>query len=248
MSNELDRWVDTINNFNDIVIIAIGMSRNLDIYSVFGYYDRGYNKHDTHATFYMDALDVLIKNNFENIEPNSYYIYAYTPIQTTYDDPLQQIFVKNIIHKIQFEIQHNSDFKKTATNICNVLYEIIYYRFNIHITMHHTDGDIPLNTIDQIIDYCESKIPQYPDKIKDHLSILRSINKFLYIDNKYIKYNLAKMAELSNYNLRDLPINAIIYGEYGAIPLEKIPLEEIPEYYARLTYSYSGKHTKPARI
>ena len=254
MSGELESWVDTIHRFEDIVMIAIGMSQNNEIWYVFYKYNRVYNKRVPHTTFYTNALDVLSKNNFENFYPHTYDIYAYKPIQTTYDDPLQQIFVKNIILKIQFEIQfeiqNNRDFKTTAKNICVLLSNAIKLRFSINIPIHPTDAElnIRLDTIDQIIDYCESKIPKYPAEIKDYLLILSSINAYISITDKITLANLAKMVELSDYNLRDLPIMAIICGLSGATPLEAIPLEQIPEYYERLTYSYSGKHTKPARI
>ena len=249
MSGELESWVNTINRFDDIIIIAIGMSQNNEIWYVFHKYSRVYDKRVQHTTFYTNALDVLSKNNFENIEPHTYDIYAYKPIQTTYDDPLQQIFVKYIIQNIQYEFQTNRKFINMATNICELLSNEINYLFNISIPIHPTDAElnITLNNIDQITEYCESKIPQYPDKIKDYLVIYQSIGICIYIEHKSTIINLAKMAELSHYNLRDLPILSIINGEGGATKLAEIPLDQIPEYYARLTKSYSGLRTKAAR-
>ena len=245
MSSELDHWVDTIGQFDEIVILSIVMSQNSDIweelykYDMFNMFDIN---HDIYNTFYTNTLDILIKNNFENIDPYSDDIQPYKPIRTKYDDPHQQVFYKYIM--LRFHTQHLY-VGMTSNNICELLSRIILNIFNINIIIMYEK--IMFNNIDQIIDYFESKIPQYPAEIKYYLSILASIKGFIPMPDKIILANLAKMAELSNYNLRNLPIDPIIYGFSGATPLGKIPLEQIPEYYARLTHNYSGQHTKAAR-
>ena len=239
MSAELENWVDTIDQLDDIVIILIGMVQNREIYHTFSAYTRIRYGFPDLIDLYQNILDALFDNNFENIDPDSYEIKPYIPIQIKYTDPLQQVFYKYIIRSID---------STDPTELCDQISRTIYYRFNIIIQIQPTDNEknIIIKNISQMRDYCESKIPQYPAEIKDHLSVLTSINGFITWHNKFA--NLAKMAELSEYNLRNLPIIAIMGGLRGATPIDKIPLEEIPEYYARLTYSYSGKHTKPARI
>jgi hypothetical protein len=173
------------------------------------------------------------------------------PIKTKYDDPHQQVFYKYIMLRIH-AIQTNLGFEMTTKMACATLSCIIDDMFYVKIPIHLLDenieiNNIELNNIDQIIEYLESKIPQYPDEIKDHLLILTSSDGFIQPEDKHEMANLAKMAELSKYNLRNLPIEAIINGFYGAIPIKKIPLEQIPEYYARITHNYSGTNTKAAR-
>ena len=240
MAEELDQWVKTITRLDDIVIIAIGMVKNTDIYHIFEIYKRIQEKHGETKLFYGNALHRLIKNNFENINPYSYYVCSIS--QKTYDDPLQQVFVEFINNSV------NSKFSTgpwTKKYICDLVATIIYHTFDITIPIHPTETEIIDDTefyhIPQIIEYCESKIPQYPAEIKPHLSILQVIDVYCF-DEIFDK--LAKMAELSNYNLRNLPITAIINGDCGAIPIDEIP--NIPEYYARLTQSYSGLRTKAA--
>ena len=235
MSDELEKWVDTIDRFEDRVIIAIGMSQKNQLCEIFSIYCRNYKNDVTITQFYRRALDILKKNNFENIDPDSYKIKPYTPIRTKYDDPLQQVFYKYIILDINYE----KKMKLSIQAICMLLSQNIKYRFDIDIPIYPSDKNNDL--IIEYVDYVESKIPQYPDKIKGHLSILASIDWFIEDESE----NLVKMAELSKYNLRNLPIEPIINGYYGATPLDDIPLEDIPEYYARLTYSYNN--TKAAR-
>ena len=250
MSAELESWINTINMFNDIVKIAIGMSQNKDICESFSIYGRISEDDSMMINYYRDILDLLIKNNFENIDPypDSMQLKPYKTIQIKYDDPHQQVFYKYIMFRLIKKNQY-IHITRTRSEICFQLLEIIYNIFYIIISIRPTyaEWDLQLNNIDQIIEYAESKIPQYPSKIKDHLSILTSIDGFHYFPRGYNLSNLSKMAELSNYNLRDLPIEPIIYGEYGATPLEDIPLEKIPEYYARLTHNYSGQRTKAAK-
>ena len=247
MSAELDIWVNTINQFDDIVRFAIGMSKNCDIWHIFREYIRVYNKQAKHTTFYTNALDVLSKNNFENIELYLYKIIPYKPIQMMYDDIHQQTFFKFIISYLRHELRGYS-FKCSTYRICEFLSRHISGYFGIDVQINHTDRNIMLNTFDQIIEYCKSKIPQYPAEIKDHLSILVSVEDApIILENKLGMLKLAKMAELSHYNLRDLPIFPITLGHCGATPLDEIPLEQIPEYYARLTHNYSGKRTKAAK-
>ena len=247
MSAELESWIDTINRLEDIGIIAIGLSHKIEINEAFVYYDR--NKSTNNTKWYKSVLDILIKNNFENIDLDSYEMKPIEPIKTKYDDPHQQVFYKYIMLRIH-ALQTNLSFKTTTKMACATLSCIIDNMFHVKIPIHLLDenikiNNIELNNIDQIIEYLESKIPQYPDEIKDHLSILTSSDLFIQPEYKHAMANLAKMAELSKYNLRNLPIEAIINGFYGATPLMDIPLEQIPEYYARLTQSYNN--TKPAR-
>ena len=256
MSSDLDRWIHTIDQIEDIVLLSIGMSKNCDMYDTYTTYGRSRDDDGVYTpySFITDALDVLIKNNFENIDPYSYEIQPFKPIKQKYDDPLQQVFYKNIMIRLRDDIRPYWLFTKTPKTICELLTQIIREGFNVTIPLRPTFAEVVQNTqfenIDQIIEYCESKIPQYPSEITDRLLILLSINGHIPVDDNETPRleNLAKMAELSKYNLRDLPIKAIIYGLSAATPLEEIPLEQIPEYYARLTYSYSGKHTKAARI
>ena len=252
MSAKLESWIRTINRIEDIVIIAIGMSRNHDICYTLNIYDRNYNNEYSITKFYKDSLDILIKNNFENIDPDllsfGYGIRPIKPVQNKYDDPLQQVFYKYIMRRFR-QIQPDLTVNMTPGEICELLSEIIHFRFRINISLNIPiiDKNIRFNNIDQIVDYFESKIPQYPTKLKDHLAILLSIGRLGYTSNDSLIANLAKMAELSKYNLRNLPIDLIINGYSGATPLDEIPLEDIPEYYARLTHNYSGTHTKAAR-
>ena len=252
MSKELKSWVDTIDSDEDLITIAIGMSKNTDIFDTFTTYTRRRDEDGVYKreTFYTDALEILIKNNFENIDPYSYNIQPYLPIKQKYDDPLQQIFYKFIMIVFRVVIQEYWMFTKTPKSICELLSETIYGRFNVEMYFRPTYAEIgkKFENIDQIIEYAESKIPQYPSRIKPQLLILQSINGsgYDYDNNKQLLANLAKMAELSKYNLRELPITAIVYGYCCPKPLHEIPLEQIPEYYARLTQSYSGFHTKTA--
>ena len=248
MSDELERWVDTIDRFEDLVIIAIGMTQKCDIWGAFIKY--GYPPKKT-TKFYRDILDILRANNFENIDWSPHGFKPYKPIKTKYDDPHQQVFYKHIMIQLSM-MQSWFSIKMTTNAVCTELSELIYAMFDVEIPVRLLDENIELNNIeihniDQIIEYLESKIPQYPDEIKDHLSILASIDIYINPENKHTMTKLAKMAELSKYNLRHLPIYSIIHGFGGATPLEDIPLEQIPEYYARLTQSYSGTHTKAAR-
>ena len=235
MSAELERWVNTITRFEDIVILAIGMSKNRDIWWAFQSYS------NVLSPFLTDAVDILIKNNFENIHPEIYTILPIKPIQTKYDDPRQHAFCEYIMRKLNYFI------KSHDPKSLNLIYEEFSYIirwFGITIPDEHTN--LQLENIDQILEYFVSKIPQYPVDIKDYLSILMS-GYITTVHNKCILTNLTKMAELSNYNLRNLPIDPIIAGYGGSTPLDEIPLEQIPEYYARLTHNYSGTHTKAAR-
>ena len=244
MSSELENWVNTINRFEDIVILAIGMSQKLDICEISIQYDWNLYEDKDIKKFYKDSLDLLMKYNFADIDPDSDYIKPKAHIKHKYDDPWQQVFYEYIMIELN-NAQHYFPIRMSLNDICDSLSEIIRAIFNINIKFNPSDGNMILNNIEQIIEYFESKIPQYPDKIKDHLSILISMNRPKY--DTYTITKLAKMAELSKYNLRDLPIRPIIYGEYGATPLVQIPLEQIPEYYARLTQSYSGLHTNASK-
>ena len=248
MSAELDSWIHTIDH--NIDAIAFGISQKNDIWYIFNIYGQNYYNYTKIPKFCIDTLDLIIKNDFENIDmdPDSAEIYRIIPIRNKYDDPLQQVFYKYIMIQL---MRYKLNFVKMTSNDVYVILSKIIYRFDRHININiniPVDEEIPLDNIDQIIEYAESKIPQYPAEIKDYLSIAASINRFIWYRNKSTIVNLAKMAELSNYNLRDLPIDTIISGLCGARPLHEIPLEDIPAYYARLTYNYSGKHTKPARI
>ena len=245
MSAELDSWINTIKRFEDIVVISIGMARNFDIWHTFDVYSRNFYNGDACTNWYRYALQILIENNFENINPDpkseSYEILTIETIKNKYDDPVQQVFYKYIMIRL---IRGKKDLtvKMSTNDICNLLSRIIMYRFNINIPIHSKDENIQFNNIDQIIEYAESKIPQYPTEIKDYLSILASANMY---GCQIALANLAKMVELSKYNLRNLPIIPIIYGYYGATPLIDIPLEQIPEYYVRLTHNYNN--TKAAK-
>ena len=241
MVSNLESWVDTIDQFEEMMTISIGMSKNTDIYSTFMTYFR-YRKSKP-MTFYIDTLDILIKNNFENIDPYSYIIQPYIQSKQIYNDPLQQLFYKLIMHQINLDNKTNN-LLNSSTFLCAYISRQIYNKFNITMPIY-TEMDIGFEKKSQIIDYCESKIPQYPTSITNYLLILQSINGYIPGDEPEIP-KLAKMAELSHYNLRNLPILAIIFGNCGATSLYKIPLEDIPEYYARLTYSYLGRHTKAA--
>ena len=223
MSAELECWLDTINRFEDIVIIAIGMSQKIEIHQVFYQYTRNFNEHPITKKFYIDALDILKKNNFKNIDPDSYFIQPDKIIRTKYDDPLQQVFYEYIMRE-RINYQQFLPDHPTAKNVCDQLSSIIYHEFNVKIQIHSLDNDIALNNIIDLnniieqIKYFESKIPQYPDEIKAYLSILASTD--LYITS-YIEFEkLAKMSELSKYNLRNLPIYAMIHGYCGAIPIK----------------------------
>ena len=244
MAAELETWVDTITQFDDIVIIAIGMVRNIDICSIFEEYLRISHKHGPiKLLFYENILSILIENNFENIDQYSFKIQPLKPIKQKYDDPLQQVFVKFINSKVDGP-HKNPTAIYTKETICKNISDIIYDMFDIIIPILPTDANTEFDDIDQIIEYCELKIPQYPAEIKRNLSILQVIEVSIYDD---VFTNLAKMAELSNYNLTNLPIGPMIYGFCGATPLNAIPLEDIPEYYERLTQRYSGTHTKVAK-
>ena len=242
MSDELESWVDTIDQFEDIVTIAIGMSKNRGIYETFMTYLRRRDEDGVYKskTFYTDALDVLKKNNFENIDPCEYYIVPNDPIQKTFDDPLQQIFYEQVIWYVrQYLVECWS---RDPKFICHAISSFINSYFAISIQIQPTFAEIvqKIDTIDQFIEYCESKIPQYPAEITDRLLILRSISGRIpgYENEQTRLANLAKMAKLSEYNLRDLPIREIVYGLRGATPIHEIPLDQIPEYYARLTQKY----------
>ena len=242
MSAELKIWVDKIDQFDqfdDMVIIAIGMTKNMHIYDAFYKYVRirnaSYDK-PRYIKFYQNALDVLKKYNFENIDPDSHEIQLYRHIQIKYDVPLQQVFCKHIILRLIYKIQTTYTFPLKSKYTCAILSNTIFNVFRIIIDIRDTDQNIDLDNMDQVIEYCESKIPHYPAIITEHLSIFMSINGYIYIDSDSLFYNLSKMAELSYYNLRDLPMVAILNGYCGATPLHKI--QDIPEYYARITQSY----------
>ena len=236
MSAELESWIDTIYKLNDIVIMAIGMAQKFDIWTIFDIYAR-ITFTDVITDFYSDALDILKDNNFENIDPNSYEIRPIEQIQTKYDDRLQQVFYEYIMRAFRTE----NYWAGTPISICESLSRILSQRFNINISIQPNDTEIniKMDNDDQIINYLESKIPQYPDEIKSHLIIISTINKFIPRCNDIFLIKFAKMAELAHYNLNNLPIGPIIFG-YGSTPLVDIPLEEIPEYYARLTQSYNN--------
>ena len=247
MSDELESWINTIDRLDDISVIAFGITQKNDIWHIFSKYSRNYSNDVEITKFYRDSLDIIIKNDFENIYIDHDYakIKHIKPIQNKYDDPWQHVFYKYIILYIMRDQPYSA--KITPNDICAILSDIIYSNFNIDIQIHSTDANIMLNNIDQIIDYADSKIPQYPAEIKDDLSILASINRFINTFDKSTIVKLAKMAELSNYNLSNLPIDVIIRGCFGAAPIQCIPLEQIPDYYARLTQSYSGMNTKAAK-
>ena len=240
MAADLERWVDTINRFEDIVIIALGMSQNQEIWITFHIYPRI-------TDYCTDVLELLIKNNFENIDPYSYKIQPYLPIKHKYDDPLQQVFYKYIILELKYIILGLEYKTYSPKSVCQLLSKIINDQFDINIQIHPTDTTIQFDNIDQILEYCESKIPQYPAEITQYLSIATYINGMLEkrsIIKLYKLDNIAKLLELSKDNLHNMPINPIIYGVCGAPKLDEIPLEQIPEYYAKLTKSYNN--TKPA--
>ena len=246
MSSELEKWANTIKRIEEICIFAIGMTKKHNIWESLTIHNKYFNKDARMKNFYRDSLDLLINNNFDNIDLESFEIKPIEPIQTKYEDPLQQVFYKYIILSLR-ERQMDLHVRMTPDDICTVLSKIILFRFRISINIPIMDENIQFNNIDQIIEYLESKIPPYPAEIKGHLSILTAINGFLFIYNKSTMIKLARLSELSNYNLINLPVGAIIHGCCGATPLEDIPLEQIPEYYARLTHNYSGTHTKAAK-
>ena len=250
MSAELDSWINTIKRFEDIVVIAIGMSRNFDIWYTFIGNGRNLYNDDTFSKYHRDILEILIKNNFEHIDPDAelYGIRPIKPVINKYDDPWQQVFYKYIMIRLIRNHQHYLTVNTFPDYICDILSRIIMYIFEIYIPIHSKDENIKFNNIEQVIDYFESKIPQYPNEIKDQLSILKSTNVDIPLRrSQNFLTNLAKMAELSNYNLCNLPIYPIVYGYCGATKLSEIPFKQIPEYYAKLTQSYSGLRTKAAR-
>ena len=249
MSEELDVWVDAIDRhyqFNDIIIMALGMSQNQEIWYTFTSYNRIYGPP---AKFYKDALAVLIKHNFKNINPLTNTIQYVKPFEKKYDDPLQQFFYEHIMIRILYV---RTWVCKTHPDYCKYIQRIIRDNFSITIQIQPTyeDAKIPLKNMKQIINYCESKIPQYPTEIKRNVLFLYSVNSYIcYYNYGRARFtNLAKMAELSYYYLRNLPMVPIMHGFCGATPIHEIPLEQIPEYYAQLTHSDSVRQIKPVRI
>jgi hypothetical protein len=121
--NELDSWIDTVNDRNDIITIALGMALNINIFDVFYNFCRPRNECIWHKpeNFYDNILDTLVKINFDAsnlsidywhyIKDMSHYVYVnpYTPqlqqisdLQSVYESQITTL-CRYLIHDMEYD-------------------------------------------------------------------------------------------------------------------------------------------------
>lgn len=87
----------------------------------------------------------------------------------------------------------------------------------------------------------EMPLQQYPAEIEPNLIVIKSLPPKIGLYKGYQNVKkLAKLAELSGYNLHDLPI--LLIDEI----IDDIKYEELNDFYIKITHRYSGSKTKAA--
>jgi hypothetical protein len=243
MSESLETWVDRTYHYIDKVILTIGMSTNENIQSVYDYHlDYIENWGPDYLKNIVDALKLT--NLDGTTLPLTYAWWSLNPIQIEikYDDPLQQLFyakfVEFIIRNREFSKYDDTQFTHIVEySIQDIITDFIDSKINFKVAPNVYNKYFQVNGV--YLDY-DIQIPQYPPEIKPYLIIMQSLPPQIgfYTYNNVDK--LAKLAELSGYNLSGLPLNIIDWILYS------VSDEQLPGFYNQISHRYSGSNTKIA--
>lgn len=227
-----------------IDIFVVGMSINANIYDSFviiydnfGSYSYNYLKH---------VMYVLSINNWNGTQLSFDRISKHPiNVEIKYDDPLQQIFYSKFIEYATTALAYAEyyDFEE----ICDYEYDydeqhsiqdIITEFIDKEFKNKKTPGKIYIYVSQN--DILPQHIPQYPPEIEPYLIIIKSLPKQVGFQKFQNILKLAKLAELSGYDLSEYPVTII------DLMLPDITFDQLPDFYRQISHRYSGSNTKAA--
>jgi hypothetical protein len=252
MINELDAWIDTINDQNDIITIALGMALNITIFDVFYKYCRVRNEDMFHkpANFYNNLLDELVKINFDatnlsidywhyindmslfiNVKPYTPQLQQISDLQSVYESQITSL-CRYLIHDMEYDSDDVSDIacNKGTIQYCIQILTIDVFGCYFIKTYCYLKKYGRLNNITdkwQILDHIKAAIGPYPKTLEHVLELYRTHRfKFYYMSGYYHNYYTIMMKSI----------------DFDTIPIKLInihfPIEHIPEYCSKLSKTY----------
>jgi hypothetical protein len=257
MIAELPNWSSQDFNYNDHVIMCLGLSLNLNISDAFSEFPRVCNIAD--YSTYMKLLKTRDFNVMDLPVPYVRFGYSYAldlqpiVIYNRFDDEYQQLFYEVTIRHANATIQvitlenrsHSPDPRGARYTIHNLINYITNNLFG--------DRTIKQPTIEQFYEHyrgtnllaeINAAFPTtYNPEFKPMLDIYKSVPHSMRLhDLRISKPQLATLAELSGYNLLEYPITMI-----NCMIRDITDPDELRNFYAKITNQYvTGKRTKPA--